>query len=132
MASQEDAVDVDDLRTALESAWNKSTSVDSDWNPTTPSRGQCAVTALVVQDEYGGSLLRSVVEGVSHYWNRLPDGREIDLTRDQFHAFEPDKIVERERGYVLSFPDTEKRYMLLRERLDRQVRPKSLSARHRS
>jgi hypothetical protein len=26
-----------------------------------------------------------------HYWNRLPDGRDVDLTADQFHP--PEAIV---------------------------------------
>ena len=68
-----------------------------------PSRGQCGPTALVVHDLLGGELLVAEVsyegerDGV-HYWNRLPDGRELDLTRDQFVA-----------GEVLSPPQTVQR-----------------------
>src|SRR5215210_2360858 len=45
--------------------------------------------ALVVQDILGGDLILAEVHinGVkdgNHYWNRLPGGTEVDLTRDQF------------------------------------------------
>lgn len=47
--------------------------------------GQCAVTALVVQDECGGELLRAEIPDLgSHYWNLLPGGVEVDLTRGQY------------------------------------------------
>lgn len=62
----------------------------ADWSPENPARGQCGVTALVVQDHLGGELMIGDVvhadgtrQGV-HYWNRLPDGREVDLTWEQF------------------------------------------------
>lgn len=55
------------------------------WSEDNPAFGQCAVTALLVQEIYGGFLLRTHVEGFgSHYYNRLPYGTEVDLTRDQF------------------------------------------------
>lgn len=55
------------------------------WSEDNPSFGQCAVTALLIQEIYGGVLLRTYVEGFgSHYYNRFPHGTEVDLTRDQF------------------------------------------------
>ncbi|MCI4061174.1 hypothetical protein MRQ36_00735 [Micromonospora sp. R77] len=64
-----------------------------DWGPENPARGQCGVTALVVQDLLGGELvLGEVFVGAAkvghHYWNRLPDGRQVDLTADQFRPKE--------------------------------------------
>ena len=53
------------------------------------SRGQCGTTALVLQELLGGDLMvadvecEGRVEGV-HYWNAMPGGPELDLTRDQF------------------------------------------------
>jgi hypothetical protein len=68
--------------------------VDAPWSPENPAKGQCGVTALVVQEHLGGDLLMAEVrhadgsrQGV-HYWNRLPDGEELDLTRAQFVAGE--------------------------------------------
>lgn len=68
--------------------------VDADDWSADPSRGQCGSTALVIHDLLGGELLIAEVvrsdgsrQGV-HYWNLLPDGTELDLTREQFAAGE--------------------------------------------
>lgn len=107
--------DVRSASNAIRDCWSDRTSAIVDWSPADASRGQCAVTALLIQDLFGGSLLRAVVSGESHYWNRLPDGTELDLTREQFSHFVVDGVVvERDRSYVLSFPDTAERYALLR------------------
>jgi len=107
-----------ELKLALRLAWGVDTTADPDgWSPSNPAWGQCAVTALIVQDELGGDLLRSSSPGGSHYWNRLPDGQELDLTREQFsEAFVPELIEIRDRHYVLSFEQTRRRYKLLRAR----------------
>lgn len=108
---------------AIKNAWCRETSADPEgWNPQLPALGQCAVTALVVQDGFGGDLLRSKILGISHYWNRLPwesGYGEIDLTRSQFPHGTPldEEPIERDREYVLSFPETKARYELLRERM---------------
>lgn len=105
------------LASRVRAAWSADTLADPRWTSSTPSLGQCAVTALVVQDELGGELLRAVVDGVSHYWNRLPDGSELDLTRDQFPVWVRGPTELRSRVYVLSYPDTRKRYDRLCARL---------------
>jgi len=51
------------------------------------------MTALVVQDGLGGDLILAEVHvgGTQighHYWNRLPDGTDLDLTADQFRPEE--------------------------------------------
>lgn len=109
------------LRPLLERAWSKETSVDpAGWSVANPAWGQCAVTALVVQDLYGGDLLRCKVRGISHYLNRLVSGDEVDLTRDQFGTEQsPATLPElRTREFVLSFPDTAQRYSLLKARVE--------------
>jgi hypothetical protein len=52
------------------------------------SRGQCGTTALVLNDLLGGEIHVAdlFVDGQKdgdHYWNRLPDGRFVDLTKNQ-------------------------------------------------
>ena len=76
-----------------------------------PAFGQCAVTALIVQDRLGGELMHGATKSVSHYWNRLANGFEIDLTSDQFET-EPhfDRVETRSRDYVLSYHETKARY----------------------
>lgn len=58
-------------------------------DPGNPARGQCGLTALVVNDLLGGDLVMAEVsyadgtrQGV-HYWNRI-GLLEVDVTREQF------------------------------------------------
>jgi hypothetical protein len=95
------------LERAVRAAWCLSTADPVDqpgWTEANPASGQCASTALVVQDHLGGDLLMAEVheadgsrQGV-HYWNRLADGTELDLTREQFRRGElvgEPRVVER-------------------------------------
>lgn len=107
----------------LTEAWDSSTAAGDHWSPHNPAQGQCAVSALLVQDLYGGELLRTVNEGESHYWNRLPDGTEIDLTRSQFTKWEPEEILVRERSYLLGSESTVARYGQLKDRASELLKP---------
>lgn len=102
------------LPQALRESWTARTSADEGWSPANPSLGQCAVTALIVQDYAGGTLARTTVGGVSHYYNILEDGTEVDLTREQFPVWEPAEVITRDREYVLSFGPTAERYHRLK------------------
>ena len=50
----------------------------------TPLCGMCVEVSLIIHGIFGGILLSGFVGENQHYWNRLPDGRELDLTSDQF------------------------------------------------
>ena len=125
------------LAQAIAKCWSRETSYDPDaWCPENPAWGQCAVTALVVQDYLGGSLLSGNVEGFQHYLNRLPDEMEFDLTLHQFGAPRCiSQLREADRNYVLSYPDTARRYRQLKSRVESELhamsnhspRPLSLS-----
>lgn len=107
------------LREVLEQCWDRDTSATpSRWRRDRPSIGQCAITALLIQDCWGGELLRVMNHGESHYFNRLSDGTEVDLTRDQFDDWSPTQPEVRSRDYVLSFEQTVRRYTILLERID--------------
>ena len=71
-----------------------------DWSIANQSRGQCGPAALTICDVLGGELLVAEVlrtdgsrQGV-HYWNLLPDGTEVDLTREQFTS---DEVIQQPR-----------------------------------
>jgi hypothetical protein len=72
---------------ALRSAWCHSTSeLPDQWRPDRPSTGQCAVSAMMIRDRFGGSIVRGMtLGGTVHYWNVI-NGVTIDATRDQFPA----------------------------------------------
>ncbi len=112
------------------------TSSDPDhWSLHNPYWGHCAVVSLLAQDYFNGILLRSSLEKTeyaelrSHFWNKLPDGREIDLTKDQFEDLSYQDLVgeERVRERVLAHPDTLRRYKLLKGRFE-QAQPHPLEA----
>jgi len=70
-----------ELYHVLRMSW--STETGSKWLPSKPARGQCSVTALIVQDVLGGEILKTDVDGAWHFCNRI-DGRWWDLTMSQF------------------------------------------------
>jgi hypothetical protein len=104
------------LSRALAQGWSRATSYDpAHWSEQNSAWGQCAVSALIVQDLLGGQLLLGKINGIEHYWNRLADDRELDFTRDQFeHVESLDGPTCADRDHVLSFPDTRRRYRRLR------------------
>lgn len=112
---------MNELHERLNRAWSRETSVDPDvWTPDNPTYGHCAVAALVVQDELGGDLLRCPIPGGSHYWNRLPNGCELDVTAGQFgRPIDRVGVEVRSREYMLSSPATAARYEALREKMQR-------------
>jgi hypothetical protein len=83
-----------EIENAIRASWSLDTAEEDDgWTPDNPSRGQCDVTCLVVDDIFGGEILAADVfkdgERVeAHMWNRLPGGLELDLTRGQFRQGE--------------------------------------------
>jgi hypothetical protein len=119
----------DKLRSILEHSWSAETSANPAWTAANKPLGQCAVTACIVEDYFGGEILNTKAElpdGTidSHYYNVI-DGEEVDLSRDQFPegttfpAGQPkhgDYASTRE--YILSYPVTKHRYDILRERVD--------------
>lgn len=53
----------------------------------TPSAGQCAATAVVVNSVLGGVFVSARVNGESHWFNRIETASgsmDVDLTGDQF------------------------------------------------
>ncbi|WP_174416485.1 YunG family protein [Nocardia concava] len=115
------------LRDALERSWAADTSRSGAWSESNPAKGQCAVTACVVQDYLGGDILHSVAtlpggETVSHYFN-VVDGQRVDLTAKQFPSgttfTEPapkTKGYPSTRDYCMSYEDMVRRYRTLAER----------------
>lgn len=69
------------IRARLRESWSRRTS--SLWSEDNPARGQCGVTALVVNDHLGGEILRTPIGRSWHFYNRV-EGRTLDLTAEQF------------------------------------------------
>jgi len=114
----------------LREAWCRETaspSCQADWTTANPALGQCAVSALVVQDLIGGIIVRAVIPGSgSHYWNEIPNGEDVhvfDPTRSQFPSSTVIPRGERVvREYILGseralLAGTPERYALLKDRV---------------
>lgn len=118
-----------DLYEILRKCWSRETaypSCQADWVPADPTYGQCAVTAMLVYDLFGGTIHRIRVEGGgTHYFNKI-DGHYIDLTREQFDlynipvSYEPNEVMDRQ--YCGKNPDTNRRYQLLVQRVTEYLR----------
>lgn len=114
------------LDKALRACWAADTCSPDDldragWQTENPAWGQCDITALVVNDIFGGDLMVGDVhlDGEQHgfhWWNRLSSGVELDLTREQFRLGQTvtvGRVVKRPPGPLRRY----KEYFLLRERL---------------
>ena len=107
----------DELKELLLNSWSKETcslGLRDSWTVDNPSLGQCAITALVINDMFGGKIMRCMASSGSHYYNMIDDNL-IDLTVEQFQGEIPlyDEGEERTREYLLGNEDTKNRYLLL-------------------
>jgi hypothetical protein len=113
----------------LRKSWCKETAYPSsqvDWEESDPSYGQCAITAMLVHDMFGGTIHRIRIEGGgTHYFNCI-DGHYIDLTREQFDLYdmpiqhEPNEKMSRE--YCGKNANTKSRYDMLIKRVLENVK----------
>lgn len=118
-----------DLEKTLQKSWSKETSYcPNEWNELSSALGQCAVSALVVNDYFGGEIIWAEVllpdgKKISHYFN-LIGNKDIDLTRSQFPkdtiipaGVEKKKGFATTREFMLSNENTVRRYELLKEKV---------------
>lgn len=108
----------------LRKAWCRKTAYPSyqdKWSTDDPSVGQCLVTALIVQDRYGGDIYSCKVGNNSHFVNIIGE-RIVDKTAEQFGGSSNIKYVngsfrKRARKSLLKNKDVKARYELLKSRL---------------
>lgn len=88
-----------------------------------PTYGQCAITATLVCDMFGGTIHKIRVSGGgTHYFNKIGN-HYIDLTRDQFDLYnipveyDVNEVVP--RNYCGTNADTRRRYQLLVQSISR-------------
>lgn len=118
---------LNDLFEVLLKAWEKNTAYPSsqdDYEKDNDSTyGQCAITATLVYDLFGGTIHKIRVNGGgTHYFNKINE-HYIDLTRDQFDLYnidikyEPNETIDRE--YCGKNDDTLKRFNLLKNNIEK-------------
>lgn len=108
----------------LRNAWCRETahpSYQDKWTEDNPSIGQCLVTALIIQEQYGGDIYSCKVGNCSHFVNVINE-RIIDKTAEQFGGINNIKYISgsfrlRTRESLLKSKEVKDRYELLRKRL---------------
>lgn len=93
---------------------------------TNPTSGQCAITSVIVQEIFGGTIHETTVtKDMTHLFNII-SGEIIDLTCDQFTLdgimidYEANKEVKREE--CLANENTRKRFDLLKKKLINKIK----------
>ncbi|MFC1696767.1 hypothetical protein ACFL1H_00385 [Nanoarchaeota archaeon] len=109
------------LEKALEKSWCKETcyyKMRDKYEGEDLAYGQCASTALVVQDYFGGKLKACKFDeenAPGHVWNEI-EGVDVDLTKRQFdkdQKFGVPYYVDRKE-----FLDIDKAYRILKEKVE--------------
>jgi hypothetical protein len=105
-----------DLYRALARVWSGETSSPTHaWSPANRAQNHCSVTALIVQDNFGGEILSTRTSGGTHFYN-LIDGKRWDLTVSQFAEPIPFDDTRSSRETALADTSSDK-YELLKSRL---------------
>ena len=77
------AIQIEQLARALPKSWSLQSS--SKWSAENPAKGQCGVTALVVNDLLGGEIKKTKLPDGWHFYNYI-NGKRCDFTVSQFRA----------------------------------------------
>ena len=113
--------DLEKVEKAIKKSWCLDTCHPEDrnmWPKKYPSYGHCGITALLIQEIYGGDLACN--KKLNHVWNILKDGKEYDLCRDNYlinKEVKAEKYIN--RYYMLNDKEAKKfkrkqRYNLLK------------------
>jgi parvulin-like peptidyl-prolyl isomerase len=117
-----EVIKVSALKKAIEKSWSKKTAYKGTWIEEKKSHGQCAVTALLVQNYLQGDIYKADVkdEKYSHFWNVLPNGEILDLTKSQFGNKNIKLINIRKQSVteLIKDKDLKYRYEILRKRVE--------------
>ena len=65
----------DAVLAALRASWSSESA--SQWTANNPAKGQCNVTALLIDELCGGEILKTVLPGGNHIYNQI-DGVRVD------------------------------------------------------
>jgi hypothetical protein len=109
-----------DLYRVISRVWSGDTaSPTGAWSPSNPAQNHCSVTALVVQDVFGGDILCTRTVGGTHFYN-VVDSKKWDITVSQFREPIPYDDTASSRDAALADTSPEK-YALLRARLEAET-----------
>ncbi len=123
------SLSIEKFKHILFSCYDSSTAYEATqkiWSKENRSLGQCVVTALLVQEYFGGYIKKGYIpeRNMYHNWNEI-DGKKIDLTIEQIGSV-PDvkytKIMTKSRNSLLKNKSTSTRYFLLKKRVEKRIK----------
>ena len=109
---------------AFKNAWCRETAhpyYQQQWSEDNPSCGQCAVTALIVNELCCAPIYKCKVGRVTHYYNMWPGRHEvIDFTSEQFGGKKIDYLDGEPvlRSQLLKCKHVKERYELLKAKME--------------
>ncbi len=116
---------IHDLYDALVKSWSRETCTQRlrhKWTKEDYTCGQCAITAFVVQDIFGGDIYEIPLESGGVHCFNLIDGVAVDLASEQFGDKAKDldytnNIALQDRELRMLQPGKKERYELLKSNL---------------
>ena len=95
--------------------------MEKDWSSKNSAYGQCYVTTLIINDYFGGKILKTKFDdGTGHFWN-LINNKEVDLTISQFDNNEiipePTIFSRKEIDNNPKYKEYNRRYLILKKRV---------------
>lgn len=115
------------LLKALKASWSLDTAYSKDrdkWSKNNIEAGQCAVTAMIVYDYFGGEICRGFSEekNIYHFWNII-EQEIIDLTKNQFKEnIVFDKVDIMTKSELINIPSVNCRYIKLKKRVVKHLK----------
>lgn len=106
-----------ELKKALYKSWSIDTS--SKWTRQNPAKGQCGVTALIVNEMLKGDIAKTKIQENWHFYNII-NGKRYDFTESQFET--PieynNTLSNRSEAYMNT---NEKQYTILKQKVLKNV-----------
>lgn len=93
--------------------------VSQNWSEDNKCYGMCAITALILNDYFGGKLGKIYIGNISHYFNII-NGKPVDFTSSQFkHEIDYSNYQLVDRNIMLQNKNTRSRYYTLKRQLEK-------------
>lgn len=121
-ADKSEHTDIESIVDRFKRAWSEDTAHPSyrgKWSRSNPTAGQCAVTALALNDLYDWDIYDTVVGRSRHFFNKDENGNVIDITKDQFGDTDIpyEQGRKRDRKDLLKSSDVKQRYEILKSKV---------------
>lgn len=114
--------EIEKMSEVLFQSWSKETS--SKWTLANPAKGQCGVTALLINNFFGGEIMKTKAPEGWHFYNRI-NGKRYDFTASQF--FEEIAYMDLPSNRKEAFAETnEMQYDALKQKVRIHIKECSL------